>query len=43
MTNVMIILMESIKLMEDGILKPTGEKIVVEMADGKQEYDVPEP
>ena len=43
MTNAMIILLESVKLMEEGVLKPTGEKIVVEMADGKKELDVPEP
>ena len=43
MTNQMIILMESVKLMEQGILKPTGEKIVVKMQDGKEkELDVPE-
>ena len=42
MTNQMIILTESIKLMEAGILKPTGEKIVVETDEGKKELDVPE-
>lgn len=30
MTNKQIILLESVKLMEDGILKPTDEKIIVE-------------
>lgn len=43
MTNQMIILMESVKLMEQGILKPTGEKIIVEVNKGeKKELDVPE-
>lgn len=43
MTNAMIILMESIKLMESGVLKGTGEKIVVEDAEGnKKELEVPE-
>lgn len=43
MTNAMIILLESVKLMEEGILKSTGQKIVVEDAEGKkQELDVPE-
>ena len=44
MTNAMIILLESVKLMEQGILKPTGEKIVVQDSEGnKKELDVPEP
>lgn len=43
MTNKMIILLESVKLMEEGILKPTGQKVVVELADGKKELDIPEP
>ena len=43
MTNAMIILMESIKLMESGVLKGTGEKIVVEDSEGnKKELKVPE-
>lgn len=43
MNNATIILLESVKLMEDGILKSTGEKVIVEEADGnKKEYDVPE-
>lgn len=43
MTNAMIILLESVKLMEEGILKSTGQKIVVEDAEGKKkELDVPE-
>jgi hypothetical protein len=42
MTNKMIILLESVELMKQGILKPTGQKIVVELADGKKELDVPE-
>ena len=43
MTNKMIILLESVKLMEQGVLKPTGEKIVIKDQDGKdKELDVPE-
>ena len=43
MTNAMIILMESVKLMEKGVLAPTGQKITVEDAEGnKRELDVPE-
>lgn len=43
MTNKMIILLESIKLMGEGILEGTGEKVVVDMSDGtKKEYDIPE-
>lgn len=43
MTNAQIILLESVKLMEQGILKGTGKKIVVEYNDEKKELDVPEP
>lgn len=44
MTNAMIILLESVKLMEEGVLKSTGQKIVIEDAEGnKKELDVPEP
>jgi len=44
MTNAMIILLHSVKLMEKGILKPTGEKIQVQDAEGEvKELDVPEP
>lgn len=43
MTNRMIILLESIKLMEVGILSTTGQKIVVTDASGeKKELEVPE-
>ena len=35
MTNQMIIFWASVELMEQGILKPTGEKIVVKDQDGK--------
>ena len=43
MTNAMIILTESVKLMEQGLLKPTGEKLRVEDAEGNvKELDVPE-
>lgn len=43
MTNAMIVLLKSVELMEQGVLKPTGQKVIVEMADGNKEYDVPEP
>lgn len=43
MTNEQIIFIESVKLMEQGILKGTGQKIVVEYDEGKKELDVPEP
>lgn len=43
MTNRMIILMESVKLMEAGVIKGTGEKIVVELSEGeKKELEIPE-
>lgn len=43
MTNKMIVLLESVKLMEQGVLAPTGEKVIVENEDGeKKELDVPE-
>lgn len=42
MNNKMIILIESIKLMEAGVLASTGEKIVVEDENGKKELEVPE-
>ena len=43
MTNQMIIFWASVELMEQGILKPTGEKIKVTDQDGKErELDVPE-
>lgn len=43
MNNSMIILLESVKLMDSGVIKGTGEKIIVEEADGtKKEYEVPE-
>lgn len=43
MTNAMIILMESVKLMEDGIIQGTGEKITVQDAEGnKKELELPE-
>lgn len=34
MTNAMIILMESVKLMEDGIIGTTGRYVEIEQADG---------
>ena len=44
MTNAMIILTESVKLMEDGILTGTGEIIVVEDSEGnKKQLEMPEP
>lgn len=43
MTNAMIILLESIKLMEQGILEPTGETLTVDNGDGTtKELDIPE-
>lgn len=43
MTNEMIILSERIKLMGDGILKPTGRRITLMTDDGEIEVDEPEP
>ena len=42
MTNAMIILMESVKLMEEGKLKGTGKFIEVETQDGKKQLEIPE-
>lgn len=42
MTNSMIILLESVKLMEEGIIGCTGEKMIIEDQNGKREIDVPE-
>lgn len=43
MTNAMIILHESVKLMDEGVLQGTGEYITVENADGtKQQLEMPE-
>lgn len=43
MTNAMIILMESVKLMDQGILAGTGETMIVEDPNGnKKELDIPE-
>ena len=43
MTNAKIILDESIKLMEQGVLKGTGEYITVENEDGtKTQFEMPE-
>lgn len=43
MTNEKIILLESTKLMKEGVLKPTNEKIIVEYEDGKkEELQIPE-
>lgn len=44
MTNEMIILNESVKLMNDGVLKGTGEYVTVQGEDGKEkEIELPEP
>lgn len=44
MTNEMIILHESVKLMENGVIAGTGEIIIVENADGtKKQLEMPEP
>lgn len=42
MTNAMIILMESVKLMEAGKLKGTGQYIEVETENGMKRLEVPE-
>ena len=43
MTNAMIILMQSLDLMEQGILAATDEKVIVQDADGNnKELDLPE-
>lgn len=41
-TNVQIIMNQSIELMKQGILKPTGRVLVVEAADGSK-IELPEP
>ena len=41
-TNVQIIMNQSIELMQQGILKPTGRVLVVETADGSK-IELPEP
>ena len=43
MTNAMIILMESVKLMEEGKLNGTGNLVEVETQDGKKQLEIPEP
>lgn len=44
MTNAMIIMNESIRLMEEGILKGSGEFMTVENEDGtKKTLEMPEP
>lgn len=44
MTNAMIILLESVDLMEQGILQGTGEFITVEDAEGNEkQLEIPEP
>lgn len=42
MTNAMIIMMESVKLMEEGKLHGTGEFFEVETEKGIKKYEVPE-
>ena len=42
MTNAMIILMESVKLMEEGKLKGTGKFVEIETQDGKKQMEIPE-
>lgn len=43
MTNAQIVLMESVKLMEEGIIKGTGRKMIIENAEGeKREIEEPE-
>lgn len=43
MTNAMIILMESVKLMEEGKIRGTGQYMQVETSDGVKELEIPEP
>lgn len=44
MTNAQIILTESVKLMEAGILKGTGEIMTIELDDGtRKQLEIPEP
>lgn len=44
MTNAMIILIESVRLMEEGIIEGTGEMIEVEDSNGNKKYlEVAEP
>lgn len=43
MTNAQIILLQSVKLMEQGILQGTGEFVTVEDQDGnKKQLEIPE-
>lgn len=43
MTNAMIIFMERVRLMDEGVIAGTGHKTVIEEADGtKKEYELPE-
>ena len=42
MTNEMIILTESVKLMEDGIIKGTGEFVEVEINGEIKKFEIPE-
>lgn len=42
MTNNMIILLKSIDLMEEGILKGTGVKAMIETNEGEKEIELPE-
>lgn len=42
MTNAMIIMNESLKLMEDGKLNGSGQFAEIETADGKQTIELPE-
>ena len=44
MTNAMIILNESVRLMEEGVLKGTGEFVTIQNEDGStRELEMPEP
>lgn len=42
MTNNQIILQNRFLLMEEGVLKPTGQKVIVQDEEGKKELDMPE-
>lgn len=42
MTNNQIILQNRFMLMEAGVLKPTGQKVIVQDEEGKKELEMPE-
>lgn len=42
MTNAMIIMVESVRLMEEGVIKPTGRKLKADINGEVKEFDEPE-